>query len=47
MAQIFLLLLFFVCLGLFATRFKGRAQLLLILGIATLLAYELYHLNRM
>jgi hypothetical protein len=47
MAQIALLLLFFVCLGLFGARFKGRVHLLLLLGIALILVYELYHLHRM
>ncbi len=47
MTQIGLLLLFFVCLGLFGARFKGRIHLLLLLGIAVLIAYELYHLHRM
>lgn len=47
MTQIFLLLLLFLVLGLFATRFKGRAHLLLIVGIAVMVAYEFVHLYRM
>lgn len=47
MVQIVLLILFCLCLGLIATRFKGRVHLLLIAGIALLLAYEFIHLYRM
>jgi len=47
MTQIAMLLLFFTCLGLFGARFKGRVHLLLVLGVAVMIAYELYHLYRM
>lgn len=47
MTQIALLLFFFVCLGLFGARFKGRIHLFLVFGVALIIAYELYHLHRM
>lgn len=47
MVAIGFLLLFFVCLGVFATRFRGRTQVLLIAGIAVMLAYELFQLHGM
>lgn len=47
MAEIFLFLVFCVCIGLFAARFKGRAHLLLVVGIVVMLAYEVIYLYRM
>jgi hypothetical protein len=47
MAAIVMFLVLCMCLGLFATRFKGHAHLLLVVGIVAMLAYELVYLLRM
>lgn len=47
MIAIGLLLLFFVFLGVFAARLRGRTHVLLIAGIVVMLAYEVFQLHGM